>query len=98
MGVATVKTQNGYYINIGGKNYFIVQSSYYVKDKTLKRILSSCHQDYSNAALKQVRPLLKRAELGVDASGQRCVKLKGGSFVGVNDLIVINANSFSFGT
>lgn len=90
-----MRTRNGYFIELNGKNLFIIQESYYLKDKLIKILLLRFGCNYDPELIKKTRSNAKRAKLGVDNLGNYIVKLKGGTFTHIENIVILNSNSFN---
>lgn len=90
-----MRTRNGYFIELNGKNLFIIQESYYLKDKLIKILLLRFGCNYDPESIKKARSNAKRAKLGVDNLGNYIVKLKGGTFTHIENIVILNSNSFN---
>lgn len=89
-----MRSRSGYYVRLNDKDYFIVQSTYYVKDMVLKNILMKNNYPYDYSAIRSLRSKLKRATIGVDNLDNQYVKLYGGSITYVNNCIIIDVDKF----
>ena len=90
-----MRTRNGYFIELNGKNLFIIQESYYLKDKLIKILLLRFGCNYDPKSIKETRSNAKRAKLGVDNLGNYIVKIKGGIFTHIENIVILNSNSFN---
>lgn len=93
--VIYIRTKSGYFIELNGKNIFIIHHSYYLKDKLLKTLLMRYGCNYDQNAIKGMRAKAKRAQIGIDNLGNYVVKIKGGTFTHIDNISIVTASSFN---
>lgn len=93
--------RGGYYVNIKGKDIFIITNRYYIKDKDIRRILLRLNIfNITEVEIKQLRSKLLRGKLLslIGENGVYKVKLKNDAIIKTfDDLLIIYNDEFWLG-
>ena len=95
------RRRGGYYVNVEGKDIFIITSRYYIKDRDIRRIMLRLSIfDINVNELKGLRSKMVRGQLltVMGEYGIYKVKLKKDSIIkSFDDLMVVYDDVFRFG-
>lgn len=93
--------RGGYYVNIKGKDIFIITNKYYIKDKDIRRILLKLNIfNITGEETKRLREKMIRGQLLsiTGENGIHRVKLKKDSIIkSFDDLLIIYNDAFRLG-
>lgn len=93
--------RGGYYVNVKGKDVFIITNRYYIKDKDIRRILLRLNIfNVTEVEIKQLRSKMIRGKLLslMGENGIHKIKLKNDTIIkSFDDLLIIYNDEFWLG-